>query len=118
MSDTLELQITDIISDDIPDDKQVKQFIITIYGINSDNDRVVVHIKKYNPYFYIKIPDDWDGNILKKFIKDVCGLKISDDENKDKIYTDIYSYNIELCNEFYGLQWDIKLNKLKKYNFA
>ena len=118
MSDTLNFQITDIISDDLPDDKQVKQFIITIYGINSDNDRVVVHIKKYNPYFYIKIPDDWDGNILKKFIKDVCGLKISDDENKDKIYTDIYSYNIELCNEFYGLQWDIKLNKLKKYNFA
>ena len=118
MSDTLEFQITDIISDDLPDDKQVKQFIITIYGINTDNDRVVVHIKKYNPYFYIKIPDDWDGNILKKFIKDVCGLKISDDENKDKIYTDINSYNIELCNEFYGLQWDIKLNKLKKYNFA
>ena len=56
MSDTLEFQITDIVSDDIPDGFNQKQFLITIYGIDCNNDRVVVHIKKYNPYFYIKFP--------------------------------------------------------------
>ena len=118
MTDILNFQITDIISDDIPDGYNEKQFIITIYGIDCNNDRVVVHVKKYNPYFYIKIPDDWDDNILGKFLKDVCGLKSSDDYKNDKIYSDIVNYKIEICNEFYGLQWDIQGNKPKKYNFA
>ena len=65
MSDILEFQITDIVSDDIPDGYNCKQFIVTIYGIDNNNDRVVVHVKKYNPYFYIKIPDDWDGLVTK-----------------------------------------------------
>ena len=118
MTDILHFQITDIVSDDIPDGYNERQFIITIYGIDCNNDRVVVHVKKYNPYFYIKIPDDWDDNILGKFIKDVCGLKFTDDYKKDKIYSDIVNYKIEICNEFYGLQWDIQGKKLKKYNFA
>ena len=118
MSDTLEFQITDIVSDDIPDGFNQKQFLITIYGIDSNNDRVVVHVKKYNPYFYIKIPDDWDGLILSKFLKDVCGLKSADDDKKDKIFSDIVKYETETCNEFYGLQWNIQENKPKKFNFA
>ena len=118
MSDTLEFQITDIVSDDIPDGYNQKQFIVTIYGIDKNNDRVVVHVKKYNPYFYIKIPDSWDGLVTDKFLKDVCGLKSSDDHKKDKIYSDIVNNKIEICNEFYGLQWNVQENKPKQYNFA
>jgi len=118
MSDTLEFQIIDIVSDDIPDGYNQKQFLITIYGIDKNNDRVVVHVKKYNPYFYIKIPDDWDGLVLDKFLKDVCGLKPTDDGKDDKIYSDIVKCEIETCNEFYGLQWNIQENKPKQFNFA
>ena len=121
MSDTLEFQITDIVSDDIPDGNKQnqKQFLITIYGIDKNNDRVVVHVKKYNPYFYIKIP--WnDGLTTSKFLKDVCGVKSTDDGKHDKIYSDIVnsSPQPELCNEFYGLQWNIQENKPKKFYFA
>lgn len=120
MSDNLEFQITDIVSDDIPDGfkQNQKQFLITIYGIDSNNDRVVVHVKKYNPYFYIKIPDSWDGLILGNFLKDVCGSNSSD--NGKKIYSDIVnsSPQPELCNEFYGLQWNIQENKPKQFTFA
>ena len=118
MSDTLEFQITDIVSDDIPDGYNQKQFLITIYGIDKNNDRVVVHVKKYNPYFYIKIPDDWDGLILDKFLKDVCGLKPTDSGKDDKIFSDIVKCERETCNEVYGLQWKIQENKPKKFNFA
>ena len=118
MNDTITFQIVDIISDDIPNDYKVKSFLLTIYGIDQNNDRVVVHVKKYNPYFYIKIPDDWDGLSVGKFIKDVCDIKITSDPNKDKIFSDIVNYEIKICNEFYGLQWDIKNNKKKLYNFA
>ena len=118
MSDTLEFQITDIVSDDIPDGSNGKQFIITIYGIDKNNDRVVVHVKKYNPYFYIKLPDSWDGLILGNFLKDVCGSNSSNNGKDDKIYSDIVNYKIEICNEFYGLQWNIQENKPKQFNFA
>ena len=120
MSDTLEFQITDIISDDIPDGYNCKQFIVTIYGIDNNNDRVVIHVKKYNPYFYIKIPDNWDGLITSKLIKDICGLKPTDTGKDDKIFSDIInsSPSPQLCNEFYGLQWDVEKNKIKKYNFV
>ena len=57
MTETLDFQIVDINSDDLPDDYNDKSFIITLYGIDSNNERVVVHVKKYNPYFYIKIPN-------------------------------------------------------------
>mgnify|MGYP001263090217 CR=1 FL=1 len=115
MTDTLEFQITDITSDDIPDGYNQKQFLITIYGIDCNNDRVVVHVKKYNPYFYIKIPDLWDGLVTDKFLKDVCGLKPTDDGKQDKIFSDIVKCERETCNEFYGLQWDIKMNKPKRF---
>ena len=113
MNDTLTFQIVDIISDDVPDDHNVKSFLLTIYGIDQNNDRVVLHVKKYNPYFYIKIPDNWDGLNVGKFIKDVCDIKVGIDPTQDKIYSDIVNYEIKICNEFYGLQWDIKNNQKK-----
>jgi DNA polymerase elongation subunit (family B) len=118
MNDTITFQIVDIISDDIPNDYNIKSFLVTIYGIDQNNDRVVLHVKKYNPYFYIKIPDQWDGTDVGKFIKDVCDLKVTDDHTQDKIFSDIVNYEIKICNEFYGLQWDIKNNKKKLYNFV
>ena len=32
-----------------------KQFIITLYGINHDNQRVICHVTEFYPYFFIKI---------------------------------------------------------------
>ena len=45
MTETLDFQIVDINSDDLPDDCNDKSFIITLYGIYSNNERVVVHVK-------------------------------------------------------------------------
>ena len=69
-------QIVDIISDDIPDDQNNKSFLVTIYGIDEDNNRIVCHVKQYCPYFYIKIPHDWDETQVRPLLKDICGIKI------------------------------------------
>ena len=45
MNDTITFQIVDIISDDVPNDHNVKSFLLTIYGIDQNNDRVVLHVK-------------------------------------------------------------------------
>ena len=58
MSEYKTFQIVDIIADDLPDDTNNKSFIVTLYGIDKDNNRIVCHIAIYLPYFYIKIPND------------------------------------------------------------
>ena len=69
-------QIVDIMSDDITDDQNNKSFLITIYGIDENNNRIVCHVKKYFPYFYIKIPSDWDENKVRPLLKDICDIKL------------------------------------------
>ena len=57
MTHIKQFQIVDIISDDLVLDRK-KEFICTIYGIDAQNNRIVVHVKKFKPYFYIKIPNE------------------------------------------------------------
>ena len=75
MSEFVSFQIVDIISDDIPNDQNNKSFLVTIYGIDEDNNRIVCHVQKYSPYFYIKIPTNWDETKVRPLLKDICGLK-------------------------------------------
>ena len=108
-------QIVDIICDDIPDDQNNKSFLVTIYGIDKDNNRIVCHVKKFCPYFYIKIPTDWDENQVRPLLKDICGLKISEDPEYNQIYPHIKSTERCFHKEFYGL----KMNggDLQVFNF-
>jgi DNA polymerase elongation subunit (family B) len=121
MTDILEFQIIDIISDDIPDCYNNKCFLLTIYGIDNNNDRVVVHVRNYHPYFYLKVPslppNNWDTNDADYLIKDICNIKPTDNA-PNKIYEDIISQKVDIFKEFYGLQWDIKNNMIQKYNFS
>ena len=120
MTDILEFQIIDIISDDIPDchNNNNKCFLLTIYGIDNNNDRVVVHVRNYYPYFYLKVPslppNNWDTNDADYLIKDICNIKPTDNA-PNKIYEDIISQKVDIFKEFYGLQWDIKNNMIQIY---
>lgn len=116
MTETLNFQVVDINSDDLPDDNNDKSFTITLYGIDSNNDRVVVHIKKYNPYFYIKIPIEWDSLTAKSFLKDVCGLKPTEDPEYN-LFSSIKNYELCKNKEFYGVQWNHKTNNIQSFNF-
>ena len=71
----IQFQIIDILSDDIPNDKNDNTFIITLYGINQNNERIVCHVTKFLPYFFIKIPNDWEQPIGVKLIKDILEPK-------------------------------------------
>ena len=108
-------QIVDIISDDIPDDQNNKSFLVTIYGIDENNNRIVCHVGKYNPYFYIKIPSDWDETKVRPLLKDICGIKVGDDITSNQIYPFIKS--IERCfhKEFYGLK--MQGDNIQNFNF-
>ena len=114
----ISLQIVDILSDDLPIDNNNndKYFIITIYGINTNNERIVCHITKYLPYFFIKIPNDWEQPIGVKLIKDILGIKPGDNI-KDTLFESVKGVQIQICKDFYGLQWNHNLKNIQLFKY-
>lgn len=116
MSVNKTFQIVDIIADDLPDDTNKKSFIITLYGIDKDNNRVVCHITKYLPYFYIKIPNDWDQPTGVKLIKDICNIKPGQDI-EDTIFDYVKGIQINTCKDFYGVYWNKNIDNIQSFNY-
>tara|TARA_B110000967_G_C18895625_1_gene570433 strand:+ start:815 stop:4702 length:3888 start_codon:yes stop_codon:yes gene_type:complete len=116
MTEILSFQIVDIISDDIPNDKNEKSFIITLYGIDSHGSRIVCHVKRYNPYFYIKVPNTWDSSDTQCLLKDVCGLTPSTDPSYN-IFSQIKSTELCFHKEFYGVRWNHNDHDIQIFNF-
>ena len=114
-------QIVDILSDDITNNKKEKKFVITLYGINDKDERIICHILKYCPYYFIKIPNNWDSSQGEKLFKTI--MKQSDRNKRDKNWSNnilkksIKSYEIDVSKDFYGFYWDEKNNKQKLFNF-
>ena len=111
-------QIVDISSDDVSFEnkntyKREKRFIITLYGIDQNGDRVVCHVDKYYPYFYLRVPDDpvkWDTAKCTRFLKD-----IQDTSRKPMEY--LKEIKTSFSRDFYGFQWDFKTNKYQEHLF-
>ena len=66
-------QIVDILSDDIPNDKNGKEFQVTIYGKTDDHKTIVCNVIGFKPYFYLKIPELWNSSSVSRFLKDIDG---------------------------------------------
>ena len=113
-------QIVDILSDDISlpvkskgANKLEKRFILSIYGITEKKERIICHILRYIPYFFIKIPLDWiDSSKGEKLIKAICKSN-----GKSNLLTSIKSYERKTYNDFYGFYWDKENNKQQSFNF-
>ena len=67
--DNLQFQIIDISSDDIPvgDNYWDKEFIITFYGKTNDGNNVVCNIQGFQPYFYLRVPNNWGTTVTRSF---------------------------------------------------
>ena len=73
MNNTISFQIVDISSDDIPSEsKNEKLFTITLYGIDQYNKRIICHVTRFSPYFYIKVPNKQ----IKKMYKFMFANKV------------------------------------------
>ena len=116
MSEIVSFQIVDIISDDISDDQGNKSYMITLYGIDDKNNRIVCHVKRHRPYFYIKIPEAWDGSDAVRLLKDICGLGPSIDPAYN-IFSSIKQTELCFHKEFYGVSWNHKENDIQIFNF-
>ena len=48
--------------------KNNKKFIIQMFGINSSGKTASIIVEDFNPFFYIKIEDNWNESIKNEFI--------------------------------------------------
>ena len=68
-------EVSSIDEDDLEGEKEQEynfEYLITLFGITSENKSICVDVHGFQPYFYIKVSDKWDKNSAKKFIE---GLK-------------------------------------------
>lgn len=66
--------------DDDSNDKQKKsgwgsksefrQYTIRLFGVNKNGHSVTSVVNGFNPYFYIKVPSEWNESVVRQFIKD------------------------------------------------
>jgi DNA polymerase elongation subunit (family B) len=88
-------------SDDSSDKKKykkkgVKSLIIRGYGVTENGNSICIHIEGFKPYFYFKIPQDWN-------IKNLNDLKYSVINLVDNYQKDgLLSVEIIKMKEFYG----------------
>ena len=51
--------------------QDTREFIIQMYGINEKGETCSVYVKKYKPFFYIKVSNEWTENIKRKFLGEI-----------------------------------------------
>ena len=112
----IQFQIIDILSDDIPNDKNDNTFIITLYGINQNNERIVCHVTKFLPYFFIKIPNDWEQPTGVKLIRDILEIKPGNDI-EGTLFESVKGAQIQICKDFYGLHWNNNSNNVQQFQY-
>jgi len=108
--DHKKFQIVDILSDDVGESMDTKNFTVSLYGIDEDDKRLICHVINYKPYFYLKIPDNWDEKDTKKLFNDI--------KTNDSKCVEPKKIKVSTYKEFYGLQWNSERKEVQKFNFA
>ena len=45
-----------------------KKFIIQMFGMDEFGKTVCIFVKGFNPFFYVKVPDDWTQSLVTQFV--------------------------------------------------
>ena len=87
------------------EEEEKKYFMIQIFGLNEYRETVSIIVKNFKPFFYIKVPLNWDEKIKNRFIGFI--------KNKIGKYNEKYIYGAELIKKkkLYGFDAG------KKHNF-
>ena len=111
-------QIVDISSDDYegPDGTE---FVVSLYGIERNGDRLVCHVRKFRPYFFVKVPDGWSKATGKTFIRDVSTFwnKTPQRLGKRSHLHEIHQLSVVTECDFYGCHYIPEMKRVKPYQF-
>mgnify|MGYP000152491036 CR=1 FL=1 len=89
------------------------EYQITLYGITNENHTICVIVNGYKPYFYIKIPENWNALNLRQYVEQLKNkMPINQKQYKD----DILSPQIVKKKIFRGFT-NYQYYKIAKLNF-
>ena len=71
--------------------KDDKETIIQMFGMNEAGETYSLYVTDFQPFFYVKVPDNWDKNNLHKFITQIKKAK---NKNKKLIIGKYYQDSI------------------------
>lgn len=94
-------------------DEEVKKYVVRLYGLTEDGKKVFVEATGFNPYFYVKIPEDWDKNKVNVLMS----IMKKNVELQDKNSNDIGMANSILKTEIVDKCIFKEFNNYKKFKF-
>ena len=48
--------------------KDGNKFAIQMFGINENGEKASIMVEEYEPFFYVKVNDNWNQNMKRTFI--------------------------------------------------
>ncbi len=96
--------------------KDEKFFMIQIFGINEKGDTSCIFVEDYQPFFYIKVEDDWTVRTKEKFIIHLKNKISQSMPNKEYYHDSITECKLIKRNELYGFDGG-KLHKFIQVKF-
>ena len=77
-------------------EEECKSYVIRLFGRTQDDKSVSLKIEGYKPYFYIEIPNNWDQQLVERFV-----AKLRTSCSKKKEMDDIIKYEIVERHKYY-----------------
>ena len=96
--------------------KDDKFFQIQIFGINEKGETCCLFVKDYQPFFFIKVDDDWTVRVKEKFIIHLKNKISQSMPNKEYYHDSITDSKLVKRNELYGFDAG-KLHKFVQVKF-
>lgn len=96
--------------------KDDKYFLIQIFGINEKGETACIFVEDYQPFFYIKVEDDWTVRTKEKFITHLKNKISQSMSNKEYFHDSITESKLIKRNELYGFDGG-KLHKFVQVKF-
>jgi len=111
-------QIVDISSDDY-EGPEGTEFVVTLYGIDTTNERLVCHVRKVRPYFFLKIPDTWSKAMAKRLLSEITLYwnKTPQRLGKRSYLGEIHQLTLVTDYDFYGCHYVPDQKKVKPFQF-
>ena len=51
--------------------RAIKEFVVQAFGINEKGESASINVKGFQPFFFVKVGEKWDHNMLKMFENDI-----------------------------------------------
>jgi len=96
--------------------KDDKYFLIQIFGINEKGETSCIFVEDYQPFFFIKVEDDWTVKTKDKFIIHLKNKISQSMPNKEYYHDSITESKLIKRNELYGFDGG-KLHKFVQVKF-